>query len=88
MARNIRHRCESRTARLKLAVRKKPYSGSALGNGVLLYRRCVGNGTWVVKASDSKGGYWTKRTAETDDYAPPLLGAGTRVWAGSLPVVA
>jgi integrase len=70
MARNVRHRFESRTARLKLAIRKKPYSGPALGNGVtLLYRRNAGNGTWVVKAPDGKGGYWTKRIAEADDYA-------------------
>jgi hypothetical protein len=60
MARNIRHRFESRTARLKLVVRKKPYSGPALGGGVtLLYRRNAGNGTWVVKAPDGKRGYWT-----------------------------
>jgi hypothetical protein len=44
--------------------------GPALGNGVtLLYRRNAGNGTWVVKAPDGKGGYWTKRIAEADDYA-------------------
>jgi hypothetical protein len=54
---------------LKLAIRKKPYSGPALGNGVtLLYRRNAGNGTWVVKAPDGKGKYWTKRIAEADDY--------------------
>jgi hypothetical protein len=70
MARNIRHRFESRTARLKLTIRKKPYSGPALGNSVtLLYRRNAGNGTWVVKAPDGTGAYWTKRIAEADDYA-------------------
>jgi hypothetical protein len=66
----FRHRFESRTARLKLAIRKKPYSGPALGNGItLLYRRNTGNGTWVVKAPNGKGGYWTKRIADADDYA-------------------
>jgi hypothetical protein len=70
MARNIRHRFESRTARLKLAIRKKPYSGLALGGGItLLYRRNVGNGTWIVKAPAGNGAYWTKRIAEADDYA-------------------
>ena len=69
MARNVRHRFESRTARLKLAIRKKPYSGPALGNGVtLLYRRNAGNGTWVVKAPGGNGAYWTKRIADADDY--------------------
>jgi hypothetical protein len=70
VARNVRHRFESRTARLKLTIRKKPYSGPALGNGItLLYRRNVGNGTWIVKAPNGKGGYWTKRIADADDYA-------------------
>jgi hypothetical protein len=34
-----------------------------------LYRRNVGNGTWIVKAPAGNGGYWTKRIAEADDYA-------------------
>jgi hypothetical protein len=34
MACNVRHRFESRTARLKLAVHKKPYSGPAYFTGV------------------------------------------------------
>lgn len=60
---------ESRSARLKLAVRRKPYSGPSLARGVaLLYRRNKANGTWVLKASDGHGGYWTKRIADADDY--------------------
>jgi hypothetical protein len=43
-------RFESRSARLKLAVRKKPYAGPSLANGVtLLYRRNRVNGTFIVK---------------------------------------
>jgi len=60
---------ESRTARLKLAVRRKPYSGPSLARGVaLLYRRNKTNGTWVLKASDGHGKYWTKAIAEADDH--------------------
>jgi integrase len=70
MARRLRHSSlETRTARLKLAVRRKPYNGSALARGVLLlYRRNKGNGSWVLKASNGHGAYWTKAIAEADDY--------------------
>ncbi|MEH2563507.1 site-specific integrase [Bradyrhizobium sp. AZCC 2289] len=60
---------ESRTARLKLAVRRKPYSGPSLARGVaLMYRRNKTNGSWVLKASDGHGAYWTKAIAEADDH--------------------
>src|ERR1700682_4970131 len=70
MARKVRHSSlESRTARLKLAVRRKPYPGPSLARGVaLLYRRNKTNGTWVLKASDGHGAYWTKAIAEADDH--------------------
>ncbi len=70
MARKVRHSSlETRTARLKLAVRRKPYSGPSLARGVaLLYRRNKTNGTWVLKASDGHGKYWTKAIAEADDH--------------------
>src|SRR3954470_1112410 len=70
MARKARHsNLETRTARLKLAVRRKPYNGPALARGVLLlYRRNKGNGTWVLKASNGHGKYWTKAIAEADDF--------------------
>ncbi|MCK1677766.1 site-specific integrase [Bradyrhizobium sp. 150] len=71
MARKVRHSAlESRSARLKLQVRRKPYPGASLARGVsLLYRRNRTNGAWVVKASDGHGAYWTKRIADADDYA-------------------
>lgn len=71
MARKVRHSAlESRSARLKLQVRRKPYPGPSLARGVsLLYRRNRTNGTWVVKASNGHGAYWTKRLADADDYA-------------------
>jgi hypothetical protein len=70
MARKVRDsRLESRSARLRLAIRKKPYTGPAVARGImLLYRRNQRNGSWVVKASTGNGAYWTKVFAESDDY--------------------
>ena len=70
MARKLRHSAlESRSARLKLAVRFKPYSGPTLARGIkLTYRRNKSNGAWVLKASDGHGKYWTKAFAVADDY--------------------
>ena len=60
---------ESRTARLRLKVRRRPYSGPSWARGVaLLYRRNKTNGTWVLKASDGHGAYWTKAIALADDF--------------------
>ena len=70
MARKLRHSSlEKRTNRLKLTVRRKPYNGPNLARGVsLLYRRNKTNGTWVLKASDGHGKYWTKAIGEADDF--------------------
>src|SRR5262249_22819123 len=70
MARKVRNSSlESRSARLKLKSRRKPYTGASLARGVaLLYRRNKTNGSWVVKASDGHGAYWTKAFADADDY--------------------
>ena len=60
---------ESRSARLRLKVRRRPYSGPSLARGVaLLYRRNKTDGTWVLKASDGHGAYWTKAIALADDF--------------------
>ena len=60
---------ESRSARLKLKIRRRPYSGPSLARGIaLMYRRNKTNGTWVLKASDGHGGYWTKGFALADDF--------------------
>ena len=69
MARKTRHgRLESRTARLRLPVQKKPFTGPALARGLhLLYRRNAGAGSWVVKATDGHGATWTKAFAVADD---------------------
>jgi hypothetical protein len=70
MARKVRHSAfESRSARLKLQVRRRPYNGPSLARGIsLMYRRNKTNGTWVLKASDGHGAYWTKGFALADDF--------------------
>src|SRR5262245_42006288 len=70
MARKVRDSAlESRSARLKLQVRRRPYSGPSLARGIsLLYRRNRTNGTWVLKASNGHGAYWTKGFALADDF--------------------
>ncbi|WFT92282.1 tyrosine-type recombinase/integrase [Bradyrhizobium barranii] len=60
---------ESRSARLRLKIRRRPYSGPTLARGIsLMYRRNATNGTWVLKASDGHGAYWTKGFALADDF--------------------
>jgi len=60
---------ESRSARLRLKIRRRPYSGPSLARGIaLMYRRNKTNGTWVLKASDGSGAYWTKGFALADDF--------------------
>jgi integrase len=60
---------ESRSARLRLKARRKPYSGPTLARGIsLMYRRNRTNGTWVLKASNGHGSYWTKGFGLADDF--------------------
>src|SRR6516164_3080166 len=60
---------ESRSARLRLKIRRRPYSGPSLARGIaLMYRRNNTNGSWVLKASDGHGAYWTKGFALADDF--------------------
>jgi integrase len=70
MARKIRDsRLESRSARLRLPIQKKTYSGPALARGIhLLYRRNQTSGSWVVKSTDGHGSTWTKAFAVADDF--------------------
>jgi integrase len=59
---------ETRTARLKLPISKKPYwitIGHGLGIG---FRRNQGPGTWSGRQADGKGGYQTFAVATADDY--------------------
>ena len=60
---------ESRSARLRLKIRRRPYSGPSLARGISpMYRRNKTNGTWVLKVSDGHGAYWTKCFALADEF--------------------
>lgn len=54
---------ENRTNRLKLAIRKKPYTALIAPGIFLAYRRNAGPGTWSVKCNG-----WLKRFALADDH--------------------
>jgi integrase len=58
---------ETRSARLRLDVRKKPYSVQVAPGVHLLYRRNKRVGSWVVKAALGRGRYWTDAFAHADD---------------------
>jgi len=71
MARTVRHtRLETRTARLRLTVRGKPYF-VLLQEGLHLgYRRLArGNGTWSARVYVGGQSYKLRRLGEADDYA-------------------
>src|SRR5262245_9043321 len=60
---------ETRTARLKLPIRKKPHAYTSIAPGISLgYRRCNGAGRWVVRVSDGSGGRWIKNVGVADDH--------------------
>jgi integrase len=69
MARSTRSaQLETRSARLKLPVAKKPVFvriGAKIGLG---YRRNQTAGTWVVRVADGRGGNWTKAIGTADDF--------------------
>src|SRR5580704_10085086 len=61
---------ETSTARLRLAIQKKPYR-SRLGPGLSLgYRRNEGAGTWSVIAADGRGQEWLKKIGTANDREP------------------
>ena len=69
MARSTRSaKLETRTARLKSAVRKKPHFVTVAPGVGLGYRRNNTAGSWVVRAADGKGGNWTQAFAVADDF--------------------
>jgi hypothetical protein len=66
-----RHRAptlETRSARLKLKIRGKPY-WTTIGAGLSLgYRRNEGNGSWSGRKSNGAGGNYVKRVGPADDF--------------------
>ena len=71
MARRIRSaQLESRSARLRLAIRRKVYT-QVIGRGLRIgYRRCKTEGTWSVIKADGRGGSWIDKIEGivADDY--------------------
>ena len=65
MAKQIK--LDSKTARLKLKPRKKPYTNRIAAGIRLAYRRNEGPGTWSVLGG---GGTWLKRIGIADDLEP------------------
>ena len=48
-------RLETRTARLKLKVRKKPHDFTAIAPSIALgYRRCISAGRWIVRVANGQ----------------------------------
>src|SRR5437764_8730249 len=69
MARSTRSSTlETRAARLRLPIAKKPVF-IKIGPGVGLgYRRNRTAGTWVARVADGKGANWTKALGSADDF--------------------
>ena len=59
---------ETRTARLRLKPRRKPYYARVAPGIRVAYRRNVGAGTFSVCWADGQGGSWLKKLALADDY--------------------
>jgi integrase len=73
---------ETRTARLKLAVAKKPY-WVRIGHGISLgYRRNQGPGTWSVRvANGGRGqGHWSQVIGAADDHDAANSGTVLSFW--------
>jgi integrase len=69
MARRIRSsKLETRTARLKLPIRKKALFVTISPGVAVGYRRCKGPGRWCVRCADGHGGSWEKSFSIGDDF--------------------
>ena len=81
MAQHIRaSNLESRSARLKLPVAKKPVF-IRIGDGVGLgYRRNRTAGTWIVEPLTAKAANWTKAFATADDFEEADGGSILNFW--------
>ena len=74
---------ETRTARLKLAIAKRPY-WARIGQGISLgYRRNRGPGTWSVRVAKGRGrgqGHWSQVIGTADDFDAANAGAVLNFW--------
>lgn len=81
MARSVRSsRLESRSARLKLPIAKKPTFVKIAPGVALGYRRNASAGTWVVRCADGRGGNWTKAIGTADDFEDATIGRTLTFW--------
>jgi integrase len=67
MVQKLRSKLASRSTRLKLGIRKKPYFETIVYGVLLGYRRTQANGTWVVRVTKDSSD-WTKAIGKADDY--------------------
>jgi integrase len=69
MARRLRStQLETRTARLRLPIRRKPFYASIGPGAGLGYRRNRTAGAWMVRVADGRGGNWVRGFAVADDF--------------------
>ena len=69
MARSTRSSTlETRAARLRLPIAKKPVFVKIAPGVGLGYRRNGTAGTWVARVADGKGANWTKAIGNADDF--------------------
>jgi integrase len=69
MARRTRSpKIETRSARLKLPVQRKPFFVTVGPFIAVGYRRLQHAGRWIVRQSDGRGGNWQKAFATADDF--------------------
>jgi integrase len=80
MARRRSSALENRSGRLKLTVRRKPYTVKLAPGIWIAFRRNQGPGTWSVKAADGHGRTWLKRVALADDYEDADGGSVLTYW--------
>jgi integrase len=81
MVRKVREaKLETRTARLKLEPRRKPYFTTVAPGISLGYRRNAGAGSWVVRGADGEGGNWTKAFGTADDFEDSNSGTVLDFW--------
>lgn len=85
MARRLRSpTLETRAARLKLRIRKKPYFVPVAPGIALGYRRNQGPGSWLVRCADGKGSAWTKGFSTADDFEDPSGEQVLDFWAAQV----